>query len=432
MKTRNLVLAAAMLSIAGCTELEVRKMPEGVVKGIPYALPKKIFLIAVEYELKECAAGRDEAGKPFFNLVIAKRPTSTWTVEPDENERYYIPYSSLRNWFKNTNVSVESYPNQTLSAVTITVEDKTGDAITAAVGTVVRVAALGSGVAMRVAGTEERKPACTPAVTDALQKIKAIEAKGKDQTEQDAAEVARLRLEVTHKEFLVWSPVKPPGRSEAPATMSVTIYPERLLGKNGKWVTQAGIDALRSRRDSFSNERLTRLVTVFSLDFQTPILPDPTTLPKGFLLRQGPIGLFRICDVACPAKIRGDATDVLKAEEHVIPQLGQYVVMPLRNRLFENQTLTIGVAADGSITKLGLKSDASAAAAFNTLNTSLDTISKAREAQEKAKAEARSAALNATKDNAARIAAEQQAIVDCLKAQEALRQLGGVPSGSCQ
>jgi hypothetical protein len=173
-------------------------------------------------------------------------------------------------------------------------------------------------------------------------------------------------------------------------------------------------------------------VTVFSLDFQTAILPDPTTLPKGFLLRQGPIGLFRICDVACPAKIRGDATDVLKAEEHVIPQLGQYVVMPLRNRLFENQTLTIGVAADGSITKLGLKSDASAAAAFNTLNTSFDTISKAREAQEKAKAEARSAALNATKDNAARIAAEQQAIVDCLKAQEALRQLGGVPSGACQ
>lgn len=432
MKRTLLALAGALLSLSGCTELEVRKMPDGVIQGIPYTLPKKIFLVTVEYELRECAAGVDGQRK-FFTLAINKNPGIVAAVEPDEKERYYIPYSSLRNWFKNTNVTVDSHPNQTLSGVSVTVDDKTGDAITAAVGSMIRIAAVGSGFRVQ-SQSEETRAYCSATVLEALRQIKAIEAKGPAaQTPQDAADLARLKRDVTHKDFHVWSPVKPSKRSEPPATMSLAMYPDRLLGKEGKWVTEAGLAALKSLNPgAFRDGKLVKLATTLSLDFQTALIPDPEELPKGFRLRQGPIGLLRVCDGTCPAQIGGDATDILKAEEHVIPQLGQYVIMPLKNRLFENQTLTIGVAADGAITKLGLKSDASAAAAFNTLNTNLDAITKAREAHEKAKADARNASLNAVKDNATRVAAEQNAIAECLKAQKALREAGGIPSGSCQ
>jgi len=45
---------------------------------------------------------------------------------------------------------------------------------------------------------------------------------------------------------------------------------------------------------------------------------------------------------------------VLNTSVHIIPQLGSYVGMPLKNRLFEAQTLTISLSAEGAVTKLGL------------------------------------------------------------------------------
>jgi hypothetical protein len=297
---------------------------------------------------------------------------------------------------------------------------------------VIRLAALGSGMALqqqqKIRTAEAPPPHCTDLATTTLAKIKAIQEKGKDQTEQDAADIARLKLDVTHKEYRAWTPAKPADRSQAPKTFFIDIYPDKLFAK---WVTQSGQDALKEK-GLFADGKLAKLGTRVALDFPMPVMPDPEHLPKGFLMRQGPLGLMRVCDDKCPDKIDSDATDVLKTEEQVVPQLGQYVVMPLRNRMFENQTLTIEVGVDGAITKLGLKNDASAAPALQTLNTNLDAITKAREAQEKAKADARTGALSAAKDNATRVGAEASAIADCLKAQEALRQLGGVPSGRCQ
>jgi hypothetical protein len=60
----------------------------------------------------------------------------------EAGERFYIPYSSIRNAFKDSDVSIESYDSGTLKSVSATITDKTGPAITGAVSTVLKVAEL--------------------------------------------------------------------------------------------------------------------------------------------------------------------------------------------------------------------------------------------------------------------------------------------------
>src|ERR1700680_769192 len=114
--------------LGGCTELEVRRAPPGPIEGIPYTLPKKTFVVTVSYELKGCTDGT-----PQPQVKASKLVNVVPTTLPDENERFYIPYTSLRNWFKDTNITIESFDNQTLKTVTSIVSDKTGDAITSVV-----------------------------------------------------------------------------------------------------------------------------------------------------------------------------------------------------------------------------------------------------------------------------------------------------------
>jgi hypothetical protein len=106
--------------------------------------------------------------------------------------------------------------------------------------------------------------------------------------------------------------------------------------------------------------------------------------------------------------------------------------MPLRNRLFENQTLVIGLSADGAITKLGVKSNATASAALSSISTDLEAINKAKTAEDKAKADARTAALAKDRDHANSVKADNSAVADCLAAQKALAAAGGKVVGTCQ
>lgn len=421
----SLVTASLLM---GCTELVVKKAEPGLVEGIPYNLPKKTFLIVVSYELRGCI---DK--KPQPQLEVAKTVTVTAANEVDESERYYVPYSSLRNWFKNTNLQVEAYDNQTVKALTSTITDKTGEIITAAIGTVTKIASLGAGAPMKSVPATAPAPPPPPAPacnTDALAALKDLkEARAKaSPTPDDTARIAELRAKLTHRESVAWSPRKP-SQTQVDPVFDIRVYPGDLVGPAGKWVKAYG-----------ELEPMGALASYVQLAVRGKVSVDPASPPSGFLMRQGAVATLRICDEAClPPRadpvigsVIVDETNVLASAVHVIPQLGDYVAIPLKNRIFEDQTLTMTMSADGAITKLGLTSNAAALAGLNNLNASLDVLAKARETRDKAAATAAAAAQTATKDHADQVAKENNAIADCLKAQKTLIEAGGRPSGTCQ
>ena len=408
--------------LSGCTELEVKRAAPGeLIVGIPYALPKKTFVVSIAYELKECTNDTP------LKVRVSKSVKVTPTTQPDETERYYIPYTSLRNWFKDTNITVESYDNQTLKGATAVVTDRTGDAITSVVSSAIKLGTFGTGAAP-AALADTRVPRCNPEAVATLVKLAALR-KIEKPTEEDTATIAELRTQLTHKEVVFWSPAKPkiiPDQKETPFTLETTISPSGLVGKGGKWIT--GKDA------AITGD----LRTAVQLTAYDTVTADATDLPSGFVLRQGPNATLRICEEACPKpkRVQGtfhtDESQVMDTTVHVIPQLGNYVGMPLKNRLFENQTLTITVSAEGAITKLGLQSNAVAVAALQNLGTNLDALSNAKQARDKAAAAAAAAEQSANKAHADKVAADNNAIAECLKAQQALRAAGGTVTGTCQ
>ena len=428
MKNKHLAVPAiaVALLLTGCTEIEIRKQPEGTIEGIPYALPQKTFLITVEYELQECSAEAKPGQEAILALAVVKTVTLTSTVDVDPKQRYYIPYSSLRNWFKNTDITVQSHPNQTLKGVTATIEDKTGSVITSAIGAAIRVASIVTGVGMAADAVKEpvnhRALYCSPAAIHALDGIKELRKKAKkadeahEPTDHITAAIARLKTTLVRKYTTSWTPTI---ASHEPQT----IDPQEALDL---WLTPAGKEVLNAGEQS-----KLRISVEFNEIEKIPA--KETQVPDsicGVLVRQPINGVLRVCEDTCPTG--KDVTSVLKAEDHAVPQLGPFISMPLRNRIFENNTLTLEIADTGVITKLGYKTNAIADAALTSLNSDLDAISKAKTARDKAKADARTATQNAAKDEANRIAADNKAISDCLDAQAAVRKAGGTPTGTCQ
>ena len=104
----------------------------------------------------------------------------------------------------------------------------------------------------------------------------------------------------------------------------------------------------------------------------------------------------------------------------------------MQNRILENRTLVVNLSADGVITKVSIRASAAALAAANSLNTDLDALEKAKDARDKAKADAAQSALGKPKNDVQLIKDLNNAIAECLKAQAAVVAAGGTPPGTCQ
>ena len=135
---RCTILFGCALLVGGCTELKVLPAPPGPIEGIAYWLPKRTFVVTVSYELRGCEETKDKV-----TISVAKTADITASLQPDERERYYIPYGVLRNWWKDMNITVESQENGTLKGVTSTVTDRTGEAISQALTAAVKLSSFG-------------------------------------------------------------------------------------------------------------------------------------------------------------------------------------------------------------------------------------------------------------------------------------------------
>jgi hypothetical protein len=417
--TASLVVAAAF--VGGCTQLEVRRFTGGVVEGIPYVLPKKAILVTVNYQVDECSV--DENGR--LKLSVRKTVSASQVVEPGET--FYIPYASIRNFFKDNEVTVEAHDSSTLKSITAHSVDKTGPAITSVVALALKAASWSSNAKAAVSAADQRQKQrgawCAKEIVDALDAIAALK---QSKAEDAPAKIAEQREALKFKQVVRWVPQKA-------GPMSIEVYPQDLL--QDKWLTKEGLSALRVGHESLAdaNARIPAFISEARLEVARPVIPD-ASLPDtnaGVVLRYPMMALLRVCERRCPTA-SGDATGVVGDADIVVPQLGDYFTVPLRNRIFQDQKIELTLSRDGLLEKVGINSKATAQAALENLNTNLDQIKAHRTAQEQAKEAAKTEAANAAKTVAENAQAINQAIANCLAAQKALKEAGGSPVGTCQ
>lgn len=441
------IAAGVAFVLGGCVELEVHKQVPGVITGIPYTLPEKTFLIAVQYQVTKCDVSGDG------DLLFEVQKTVTTTPSVRAGERFYIPASSLKSSFKEIDITIESFENSTLKSVSATIEDKSGPAITAAVGTAIKVAALAVPISpVLAAAPSDREKYCKSKIIKALDVLASSKApepkeppqadvplKGKAKPQKGTAvmvpvaekktvitpeQVTKANSDLQSKLVEQWAPSKADMQLD-PKRGHKQVYPTVFVSD---WLTPAGIAKL------LGNEKQAAiLITEAVLEFDTPVHPDSDLGEKtaGFVLRQPVSGLLRICDGLCSTDPTS-ASGVILATEHVVPQLGDYVIVPLKNRMFEKQTLTVTMTQDGALEKLGLHTFASAGAAIENLNTNLDAIKADRDARKKAKEAALEEAKNSAGVALTKMTEDNGAITKCLVAQKDLKDAGGTPIGVCQ
>jgi hypothetical protein len=402
--TASLVVAAAF--VGGCTQLEVRRFTGGVVEGIPYVLPKKAILVTVNYQVDECSV--DENGR--LKLSVRKTVSASQVVEPGET--FYIPYASIRNFFKDNEVTVEAHDSSTLKSITAHSVDKTGPAITSVVALALKAASWSSNAKAAVSAADQRQKQrgawCAKEIVDALDAIAALK---QSKAEDAPAKIAEQREALKFKQVVRWVPQKA-------GPMSIEVYPQ---------------DLLQDESLADANARIPAFISEARLEVARPVIPD-ASLPDtnaGVVLRYPMMALLRVCERRCPTA-SGDATGVVGDADIVVPQLGDYFTVPLRNRIFQDQKIELTLSRDGLLEKVGINSKATAQAALENLNTNLDQIKAHRTAQEQAKEAAKTEAANAAKTVAENAQAINQAIANCLAAQKALKEAGGSPVGTCQ
>jgi hypothetical protein len=424
-------IAVLAISLSGCTQLKVQSYEGGSVEGIPYALPNKIFLITVEYEVKECAV---KSGKLL--LDVNKTATATQLVEP--GEQFYIPYSSIQNAFKDNDLVVESFDNSTLKSVSAQVTDKTGPAIAAITGGALRLLTLSASPLLLATGEPKakadqrlRKLYCNERVVSVLDEINSLR---KAKTDESALKIERLRGTLKFKQVVKWMPAKDSSVAGY-SKVEKSIYPEYFLNDQ-TWLTAEGVKVLiekYSQKAIDPKYPLEQLLTHITIDLFRPIVADPT-LPKvlpGLIIRNPTQGLLRICDGHCPVQ-EGAVDGVVGATDVIVPQLGDYVILPLRNRIFQDQKIELTLSASGALQKVGINSKATAAAAADSFNTNFDKVQTTHDALEKAKEDARAASASQIGTVASNTTKINEALTACFAAQEALKKAGGVPVGTCQ
>ncbi|CAE6869177.1 hypothetical protein R69658_08044 [Paraburkholderia aspalathi] len=444
--------------LSSCTSVYSVKRPNdsSAIVGIPYSLPQKTFLVSAKYTITQC----EVKGKQL-QVSATKQITITSETEPDPSERYYIPYSSLRNFFKDTDLTIQSFDNSTLKSMDATIADKTGPTITAVLGTALRIASLAGGVALTDAeGALTTESVCKADVVDALKAQSKQQAPGAGKTKSaakpktssgagaasapQAASQPGNDSPTTFSTVFLWRPQL----SRSPqSAFSQPFYPHQILKR---WLTDAGYKLLNNPdqksdaveiSDAGDDVILKSLKTELRIDLVAPqrqtALDGAST--EGIILREPAYGLLQACDDTCPDPTTNGRTaseysthGVFYASEETVPQLGSYVILPLRNRMFETQTATIALSSDGAINKLGLKSNATAPEAASAVNTNLDSGKKALDARTKARTDAAASAANAAQDAAKQVTANNKAISDCLSGQKAVRDAGGTAVGLCQ
>jgi hypothetical protein len=475
---------AMMLPAAACTtRLEVDPLPVGQSPApgtFFYVLPKTAFQISGTVTLTECSTvdvGKKGAYRPALNIseVISVTPV----LEADPDAQYSIPYDRLTTWAKETNFTITTNANKTVSGVNATINDQAGPVVLQGLLAAVKIAGgfgVGSvaGVAAHAAGggvtfqskhikkQQQAIPApppeyCTPVVAAALKDIDQANTDIYAAATKDAVakvtvaspNIAKLQTTIARaqsdakliRQFsFIWSPGFSSINPANPALFlqSIDLYQmfirEWLSNPSGRaWFEnsvnkdQPGYAAVHAPIEV----RLTlKDWTMGGFTQVGGVESARVPLATGLVLRDPALGTLRLCRDACvlgsgPVETTADLAAPVPVS---VPQLGRYMVLPLKNQLFENSNLTVALNADGTISSIGNH-------ALGTLATNLGVAGQVGDAVGAATT-ARNAAT--TSQNTAAVSSAQfadtvnKALADCLTQQAAVRTAGGRAIGTCQ
>jgi len=185
------------------------------------------------------------------------------------------------------------------------------------------------------------------------------------------------------------------------------------------WLTSAGVAAVRG--DLY----LLLEIPDWAVGDGAKPATDKQGSIDGLVYRNPAPAHLTVCKGPCPPRPRNALDNVLLEKDTTIPQLGAFSVFPLHNGLFENSTLDVAVAEDGTVTKLGVGRSNTAAASITAAGGNVDAIKSIIDAREKAREDAATKAVNKVTDDNKRIA-------DCLDAQAKIVANGGTPVGKCE
>ena len=429
--TGSIAIAACVLLVAGCsTSLKVQKVDEKHPADSPgsilYALPKKTLLISATYVLTKCKTDIDKDNKPTLTLEVEVTANVVGTNVLDSAERYLIPYEDIRSWMKDTSVTVEAYPNQTLKSLNGTITDQVGTVLTATAGTAIKFVAA---AALTTTTVQKDQEMCTERVRKAVQDLDgfkaALDATNPKPSDAEAARLTKriaavLAESLTTKVALAWTPALCDFPSGSNASSKIL----RAAVPFQNWLTEPGLSYVQERGVDAEDLHIELAVPASARAAdRTPL----SGVIKGIVVADPAIGTIRVCKGPCPnVGVDGAVVDkVLHVASAAFPQLGRRIVLSLTNYFLQSSKLELAVSEDGVITKLGVSSTSTAAPAISALGANFDSAKAAIEANDKAKAAAQTAAQTKARD-------ENKILAECLEAQDKIIAKGGVPLGKCQ
>lgn len=223
-------------------------------------------------------------------------------------------------------------------------------------------------------GTAKDKAEAKKAVAVAEERLNVVkaelEALGQSKADKNAADLAAARTALTQKVTLVWQP--------KPGDLQVQIrYPDqawdKLLTDDGKKALQAKLGGADIRPASLNRLfALVKLSVAGMGDRSVGAKPAATNTAQGIVYRQPVSAQMTICAGDGCDSGAGIANAVLN-QTFLIPQLGALGSLPLKNEVFEKNSLVLAQLADGTMVSLRFDADAALEKAAETAKQASET-----------------------------------------------------------
>lgn len=335
------VVALALLALSGCTttltheQLKLGMQP--AEPGFSYYLPRQRFSVTATYELKDCPdAASNDAVAASRKLVISQTVSIVETPVVDPGELYSIPLSTLTAPWKTTTLTGTVYENQTIHTIGATADDRTAAVTKGALGTVLSLARVAIG-----APTAAKQSLCQPDIYKALDKIREGQTKLQDATVDEkgravwSAIITAARTGLQISETYIFDP--------SAASLEVTRNPSPA--KLVAWFANPQLIASAAADQQLQySQTLKTGIRIRDVPAAAAAIPEALK-GQGIIYREPAPVVVQVCAGSCGVV----QPEVLATLETQAAQFGRYAVIPLVNKAFQKNNLTLSFAANGRL-----------------------------------------------------------------------------------
>jgi hypothetical protein len=370
--------------------------------GFQYFLPKQRFTITSTFRLESCPdanGGVEAAARP---LIIKQTASAVETSVPDATEFHSIPLSTMTSAWKTTTFSGTLYENQVLHSIGVTVDDRSGAIIKGTLSTAASIARVVIGTPTSV----KPKSLCRPEIYQALNTLRSGKAKlldpSLDEKARDgiAASMISAKGELEFSQTYVFDP------TTATSEHTYILDANALL----KWYQSPDLVGHMDDKDQSNYKRTLRTgARVIAPKLSTTTIPD-NLKAQGVIYREPIPGTLQLCAGPCTDQ----GMEVLATLETQLAQLGRHVVIPLVNRPFQKNNLSLSFLQNGRLESVTYGSESTlekmAGSAAESAATIEGYLAKKQAAEEASDAKLAGAELKSIKDETELIKAKADRI----------------------